>query len=141
MPRAAVDAPVLNPGGPLDVAVALNWDDFLKFGAELPVDGRTIVIYEAQHRRRARQAAAARRRRRRRSSRCRSPRWRSETAGTDKAKNTVVLGLLAGWFGIGREAHAARASARSSRRRAPRWSKGNERAFAAGLEYAAASTR
>ena len=39
--------PVLNAGGTLDVAVALNWEDFLKFGAELPVDGRTTVIYEA----------------------------------------------------------------------------------------------
>ena len=38
--------PVLNPGGNLDVAVALNWDDFLKFGQELPVSGNTVVIYE-----------------------------------------------------------------------------------------------
>jgi 2-oxoglutarate ferredoxin oxidoreductase subunit alpha len=33
--------PVLNPGGTLDVAVVLDWDDFLKFGAELPVASRT----------------------------------------------------------------------------------------------------
>src|SRR5262245_1670373 len=39
--------PVLNPGGALDVAIALNWDDFLKFGAELPVSGDTVVVYEA----------------------------------------------------------------------------------------------
>ena len=39
--------PILNPGGNLDVAVALNWEDFLKFGAELPVSGTTVVIYEA----------------------------------------------------------------------------------------------
>ena len=38
---------LLNPGGDLDVAVALNWEDFLKFGAELPVSGSTVVIYEA----------------------------------------------------------------------------------------------
>src|SRR5215467_16275463 len=38
--------PVLNPNGPLDVAVALNWDDFRRFGAELPVVAGTIVIYE-----------------------------------------------------------------------------------------------
>jgi len=44
--RLAIE-PVLNPGGALDVAVALNWDDFLKFGAELPVSGDTVVIYEA----------------------------------------------------------------------------------------------
>ena len=29
--------PVLNPGGTLSVAVVLNWEDFLKFGGELPV--------------------------------------------------------------------------------------------------------
>src|SRR5271166_6018126 len=39
--------PVLTPNGPLDVAVALNWDDFRRFGAELPVEAHTIVIYEA----------------------------------------------------------------------------------------------
>jgi 2-oxoglutarate ferredoxin oxidoreductase subunit alpha len=38
--------PLWNIGGPLDVAVALNWDDFLRFGAELPVNGRTTVIYD-----------------------------------------------------------------------------------------------
>src|SRR5215831_17528708 len=38
--------PVLNPNGPLDVAVALNWEDFRRFGAELPVRAGTIVIYE-----------------------------------------------------------------------------------------------
>src|SRR5204862_4968584 len=39
--RVGVD-PVLNPGGALDAAVALNWEDFLKFGAELPVSSRTV---------------------------------------------------------------------------------------------------
>src|SRR5512135_3481365 len=39
--------PVFNPGGALDVAVALNWEDFLRFGGELPVSGHTIVIYES----------------------------------------------------------------------------------------------
>ena len=32
--RLAID-PVFNSGGALDVAVVLNWDDFLKFGAEI----------------------------------------------------------------------------------------------------------
>src|SRR5512136_483981 len=40
--------PVLNPGGTLDVAVALNWEDFLKFGAELPISGSSVVIYESE---------------------------------------------------------------------------------------------
>src|SRR5262249_17459995 len=39
---------VLNPGGVLDVAVALNWDDFRRFGAELPVGPETVLIHEAK---------------------------------------------------------------------------------------------
>ena len=39
---------VQNPGGTLDVAIALNWEDFLKFGAELPVSGDTVVIYDSK---------------------------------------------------------------------------------------------
>ena len=39
---------VFYPGGTLDVAIALNWEDFLKFGGELPVGGRTIVIYDSK---------------------------------------------------------------------------------------------
>ena len=38
--------PVLNPGGALSAAVALNWEDFLRFGGELPVTAETVVIYE-----------------------------------------------------------------------------------------------
>ena len=42
------------PGGTLDVAVALNWDDFLKFGAELPI-GRPLRRHlRLQHARGAR---------------------------------------------------------------------------------------
>ena len=36
--RVRIGTSVLhNPGGVLDVAVALNWEDFLRFGRELPV--------------------------------------------------------------------------------------------------------
>ena len=95
--------PVLNPGGALDVAVALNWDDFMRFGAELPVSGRTVVIYES------RSGVAP----------DRLPlvgvsptealpvpigEIARAAAGTDRAKNAVVLGLLSGWFGLGGEA-------------------------------------
>jgi 2-oxoglutarate ferredoxin oxidoreductase subunit alpha len=45
-------APVLHSWGTLDVAVALDWDDFLKFGGELPVRrgfrgraGRALIYY------------------------------------------------------------------------------------------------
>src|SRR5208282_1420047 len=40
-------APIFSANGPLDVAVALNWDDFLCFGSELPVEAGTLVIYES----------------------------------------------------------------------------------------------
>src|SRR6185436_4691440 len=40
--------PVLHSGGVLDLAVALNWDDFLRFGAELPVAGTTTVLYDSR---------------------------------------------------------------------------------------------
>ena len=94
--RLSIDA-VHTPAGMLDVAVALNWDDFLRFGAELPVAGHTIFIHDAQ----SPPDASA---------------WRGvtpaaivavpiaalarEVAGHDAAKNTVVLGLLAEWFGL-----------------------------------------
>ena len=83
--------------------MALNWDDFLKFGAELPVGGDTVVIYEAK----TGVAPDA------------LPlvgvtpaevfavpigEMARKATGSDKGKNSVVLGLLAGWFGIGREA-------------------------------------
>ena len=32
--------------GTLDIAIALNWDDFLQFGSELPVGAGTTMIYE-----------------------------------------------------------------------------------------------
>ncbi len=94
--------PVLNPGGTLQVAVALNWDDFLKFGAELPVGGTTVVIYDSKT------GVAP----------DRLPlvgvtpsevlavpitEMAKETTGSDRSKNTIVLGLLSGWLGFDRE--------------------------------------
>src|ERR1019366_1943492 len=111
--------PVLNPNGPLDVAVALNWDDFRRFGAELPVEAATIVIYE--------------------SNTGVAPdklplqgvkpavvfsvpitEMAAQHAGTDKAKNIVIAGLLAGWFGIGRESMLA-GIRKNLRRKVPPW--------------------
>ncbi len=131
--RISVD-PVLNPGGVLHVAVALNWDDFLRFGAELPVGGSTIVIYDS--------ATGV------------APdalplagvqptevfavpieAMAKEAAQTDKAKNTVILGLLAGWFGIGREAVLAGIHKRFAKK-APAILEANDRAFKMGLTYA-----
>ena len=126
--------PVLNPGGTLDVAVVLNWEDFLRFGRELPVDPNTVVIYETKTGVEPAQAplggifpavvvavpmeAMA-----------------MESAGTLQAKNNVVLGLLAGWFGLARES-ILKGIRKKFARKGEAVLQGNERAFAAGLAYA-----
>jgi 2-oxoglutarate ferredoxin oxidoreductase subunit alpha len=128
--------PVRAAGGTLDVAVALNWEDFLKFGAELPVDGSSVVIYEAKTNvppdalplgpvvpaeavavpiaEMARQAT-----------------------GTDRAKNSVVLGLVAGWFGLGADAILAGIRKRFAKK-SEEMVAANEKAFALGREFAEA---
>jgi len=127
-------APILNPGGSLDVAVALNWDDFLKFGAELPVSGNTVVIYEAATNIPENQiplvgvtplqviavpiAAMAK-----------------ATAGTERAKNTVVLGLIAGWFGIGAVA-VMKGIRKKLAKKGEELVEANQRAFDAGRTFA-----
>ena len=126
--------PIYSAGGTLDVAVALNWEDFLKFGAELPVGGHTVVIYESKTGVQP--------------DRLPLPGVRPAVAlsvpigdvaksmtGTDRAKNTVVLGLLAGWFGIAREAILAGIRKRLEKKGAE-VVEANQRAFDAGVEYA-----
>lgn len=126
--------PVLNPGGELTVAVALNWADFMRFGPELPVGPATAVIFEAKSgpppasllpegsRPAVAQAVPF-------------EELAVASAGTDQAKNSVVLGVMAGWFGF-----AAAAILEGIRKRFGRKGEavlqGNERAFAAGLEHA-----
>ncbi len=134
--RVAIE-PVQNQGGALDVAVALNWEDFLRFGAELPVAASTVVIYES--------ATGV------------APddlplagvkpsevfavpigEIARKTAGTDKAKNTVVLGLIAGWFGLARDG-ILRGLKKKLGKKGPEVLAANERAFQAGLDHAAAN--
>src|ERR1019366_5724047 len=125
---------VYNPGGSLDVAVALDWEDFLKFGAELPVSGTTVVIYEAK----SGIAPAA------------IPlvgvtpkdvfavpiaEMAKQATGTEKAKNTVVLGLIAGWFGIARESILRGLGKRFASKGAA-LVQANERAFTLGEQFA-----
>jgi 2-oxoglutarate ferredoxin oxidoreductase subunit alpha len=126
--------PVLSPGDVLDVAVALNWDDFLKFGGELPMDGHTTVIYDSATGVPPDKIpvsgvrplevvpvgieAMAR-----------------ETVGTEKAKNTVVLGLMAGWFGLAPDHIRAGLRKRFAKKGEDILAR-NERAFEAGLAYA-----
>jgi len=129
--------PVLGPGGALDVAVALNWDDFLKFGAELPVDGHSVVIYDANTRVAPDQIPLA----------GMKPAevvqvgieaMAKETAGSEKAKNTVVLGLMAGWFGLAPEHTRAGLRKRFAKKGEDIMAR-NERAFEAGLAWAQAN--
>jgi 2-oxoglutarate/2-oxoacid ferredoxin oxidoreductase subunit alpha len=128
--------PVLNRGGTLDFAVALNWDDFLRFGAELPVGGRTVVVYDTQTKvapnaiplAGVKPAAVV-------------PvpieQMARETAGTEKAKNTVVLGLVSGWLGIDQQSLLAGIRKRFARK-GPELAAKNDLAFATGLDYARA---
>ncbi len=61
-----------------------------------------------------------------------------DVAGTDKAKNNVVLGLLAGWFGFAPEGLLAGIRKRLGKKGGDVLEK-NEKAFAAGQKYAAAN--
>jgi 2-oxoglutarate ferredoxin oxidoreductase subunit alpha len=128
--------PVLSSGGTLDIAVALNWEDFLKFGGELPVGGRTTIVYESA-------TSVA-------TDRLPLPGvtpWEAiavpiaemakKNAGTEKAKNSVVLGLFAGWLGVGRDSLLAGIRKKFGRKGAEVL-QGNESAFAAGVQYAEA---
>jgi 2-oxoglutarate/2-oxoacid ferredoxin oxidoreductase subunit alpha len=125
---------VHTPGGTLDVAIALNWDDFLRFGAELPIGGHTVLIYDTQYAPGVGGpplagvtpgavvgvpiAAIAR-----------------ELAGHDAAKNTVVLGLMAEWFGLMPDTVLAGLRKRFGKKSAEVLER-NERAFDAGRRYA-----
>lgn len=125
---------VHNPGGTLDVAVALDWEDFLKFGAELPVSGSTVVIYEAKTgvAPGAIPLAGV------------APKevfavpiaeMAKQAGGSDKTKNTVVLGLVAGWFGIAREA-ILRGLDKRFAKKGPEVLAANEKAFSLGEQFA-----
>jgi 2-oxoglutarate ferredoxin oxidoreductase subunit alpha len=127
---------VLNPGGALDVAVALNWEDFMKFGGELPVLGSTIVLYEEKTGTppdqlplvgvTPAQAIAVP-----------FADLAKKAAGTERAKNTVVLGLISGWFGLGRDALMGGIRKKLAKKGAE-LVEANERAFDAGVEFAKA---
>jgi 2-oxoglutarate/2-oxoacid ferredoxin oxidoreductase subunit alpha len=127
-------SPVLGPGGALDVAVALNWDDFLRFGAELAIDGHSVVIYDSNSRiapenipvqgvKPAEVVSVG------------IEAMAKEAGGSEKAKNTVVLGLVAGWFGLAPEHIRAGLRKRYAKKGEEIMAR-NERAFEAGLAYA-----
>ena len=127
---------VLSPNGPLDVAVVLNWDDFRRFGGELPVEPSTTVIYESNTGVEPHELPLA----------GVTPtavfsvpitEMAQKHAGTQKAKNIVIAGLLAGWFGIGRESMLAGIRKKFAKKGAT-VVEGNARAFQAGLDFAEA---
>ncbi len=125
---------VLNPGGALDVAVALNWEDFFRFGAELPLSVGTVFIYEEKAgpppETLARRGVIP-------SEMLPVPigEMAKKAAGTDKAKTSIVLGLLSGWFGIPSEA-IARGLKKKFGGKGGDLLEANERALASGIEYA-----
>jgi 2-oxoglutarate ferredoxin oxidoreductase subunit alpha len=127
-------APVLNPGGALHVAIALNWEDFLKFGAELPVNGETIVLYEEKTGV-APDAIPLVGVRPAEVFTVPFADMARKATGNEKGKNSVVLGLLAGWFGIGREAILAGLRKKFARK-GEELVQANEKAFAMGVAYA-----
>jgi len=128
---------VLNPGGALDVVVALNWDDFFRFGAELPLSPATVLVYDEK-------AGAPPE-----TLKARGPvpkeliavpiaELAKRSAGSEKAKSAVVLGLLSGWLGL-----PGAAVLEGLRKRFASKGEGvliaTERAFAAGLQHAQAN--
>jgi 2-oxoglutarate ferredoxin oxidoreductase subunit alpha len=125
--------PVLNPGGNLDVAVVLNWEDFLRFGGELPVGPDTVVIYEQKTG--VEPAAIPLQVRPAIVRAVPMSEMAMKSARTLQAKNNIVLGLLAGWFGLGRQA-ILEGIRRKFGKKGAEVLQGNEQAFAAGFEYA-----
>ena len=57
------------------------------------------------------------------------------TAGTERAKNTVVLGLIAGWFGIGAVA-VMKGIRKKLAKKGEELVEANQRAFDAGRAFA-----
>lgn len=125
--------PVLNPGGTLSVAVVLNWEDFLRFGGELPVGPDTVVIYEKKTG--VEPAAVPLKVKPSIVMAVPMSDLAMKAAKTLQAKNNVVLGLLAGWFGLGRQA-ILEGIRRKFGKKGAEVLQGNEQAFAAGFEFA-----
>ncbi len=122
--------PVHNPGGALTFAVALNWDDFQKLGAELPLSPDTLLAYDAK----AGVAPASLAAPRQRVSVPISELARAAT-GAEKAKTSVVLGLLSGWFGFAAES-LLRALRKRLAKRGEEAILANLRAFELGAAFA-----
>jgi 2-oxoglutarate ferredoxin oxidoreductase subunit alpha len=126
---------VLAVSGTLDVAIALNWEDFLRFGSELPIGPETTVIYDAAS---GSVPDAILLAGVQTSNLVPAPIARIvATSGvSERMKNTVVLGLVAEWFGFAPDALLAGIQ-RKFAKKGVEILGANERAFAAGRAYAA----
>jgi len=127
---------IFNPGGTLDVAIALNWDDFMKFGAELPVGGQTVVLYDSRTGvapdklplvgvTPAQSIAVP------------IADLSKEHAKTERAKNSVILGLIAGFFGIAQDTLLVGLRKKLAKK-GPEVLEAAEHAFSAGVAWAEA---
>ncbi len=130
--------PVLNPSGALDVAVVLNWDDFLRFGTELLVNDKTLVIYEKKtglppHNLPIGKTDPAL------TFEVPIEELAFKAADTAQAKNNVVLGLLAAWLGLSSESILSGIRTKLAAKGGA-VVQANERAFAAGFEHATSHT-
>lgn len=90
---------VHNPGGALHAVIVLNWNDYLKFGAEMHVSEHTLFIYDEKTRVQPNELPLEGLR----------PRHvvavpiatlAKEATGSEKARTSVVLGLISVWFGL-----------------------------------------
>ncbi|MDH4198827.1 MAG: 2-oxoacid:acceptor oxidoreductase subunit alpha [Spirochaetia bacterium] len=126
-------SPVRSIGEYLDVAIALNWEDFLKFGAELPITEKTIVIYDSNTGIAPENIPVKGKPFKVLSIPIEE--MAVNTAKTNRAKNTVVLGLISGWFGIAEDGIITGIRNKFTKK-GPEVLKGNEDAFYEGVKYA-----
>jgi len=124
---------VLSIGEHLDMAIALNWDDFLKFGAELPISEQTIVVYDSNTGILPENIPVSGKPAKVFSIPIEE--MAIKTAKTNRAKNVVVLGLISGWYGIA-ESGIITGIRNKFTKKGPEVLKGNEDAFYEGVRYA-----
>lgn len=124
--------PVWNAGGVLDLALALNLEDFIRFESELPVNARTVVVYDRQSGVSPPDLPLAEA----------NPELAlalplaemARSAGRPEARNLVAVGLVAEWLGLPRAAAEEAVGWRFARRdQATR--ELNRRALGAGFDY------
>lgn len=91
-------SPLHCPGGEVDLAIVLDWEDFRRLSAEVPVGEETVVVYDAATGvapdslplpARPREARAVP-----------ISELSRKAAKSERAKSSVVLGLVGAWLGL-----------------------------------------